>query len=46
LRDERESERAAKQSIIDEQAERLSFLEEWNRLLRSQKSRARRARKG
>jgi transposase len=32
-----QSELAAKQSIIDEQAERLSFLEEWNRLLRSQK---------
>jgi len=37
LLDERASELAAKQSIIDEQAERLSFLEEWNRLLRSQK---------
>ena len=37
LLEERENELAAKQSIIDEQAERLSFLEEWNRLLRSQK---------
>ena len=31
----------AKQSTIEEQAERLAFLEEWNRLLRSQKFGAR-----
>ena len=32
---------AAKQLTIEQQAERLSFLEEWNRLLRSQRFGAR-----
>jgi transposase len=41
LLEEKDHELNAKQSTIDEQAERLAFLEEWNRLLRSQKFGAR-----